>query len=480
MSDEGQEQTPGDASRELREEVAELRERVARLEALLGGARGDSPVQEHTVQASGVNPAAGQSMQAGAGLQEVAPAEAAPSRETPSMETRIGSQWLSKVGILAVLVGVALFLKLAIDNHWIGPVARIVLGLVGGVAIFVGSEPFRRKGYAGFSSTLKGIGTGVLYLSLWASFSLYHLLPGVVAGLGMVVVTVGNGLLAWKRDSLVLAVYSMVGGLLTPFLLSNARHHEVALFAYLLLLSGGAGVLAVARAWNGLMLMAFGGSALYAIVWAFAWYRAGEFTVTVVLAAVGFLLFALIPFAPGSRPSPSGSQTVLSIANATGGVVLAIALYEGLAQALVVLGIAVFYYALVRLRRRSGESPLTAWTMALNGNLALLVGVTLFLHWTWQGNMAASGPHTGEQLTYSFWFMGFGAVLVAVGFRKHRAALRWQGLGLLLVSITKVFVVDMEFLSAGLRVLSFLGLGVLLLIVSFVYQRDWLKLRGKG
>jgi uncharacterized membrane protein len=35
----------------------------------------------------------------------------------------------------------------------------------------------------------------------------------------------------------------------------------------------------------------------------------------------------------------------------------------------------------------------------------------------------------------------------------------------------------MSALSQGYRILSFLGLGVLLFAVSFVYQRDWLKLR---
>jgi uncharacterized membrane protein len=38
---------------------------------------------------------------------------------------------------------------------------------------------------------------------------------------------------------------------------------------------------------------------------------------------------------------------------------------------------------------------------------------------------------------------------------------------------------DMSDLSSGLRILSFIGLGVLLLAVSFVYQRDWLNLRGQ-
>src|SRR5437879_6337431 len=35
-----------------------------------------------------------------------------------SLESRIGSQWFNRVGILAMLIGVAWFLKLAFDNHW--------------------------------------------------------------------------------------------------------------------------------------------------------------------------------------------------------------------------------------------------------------------------------------------------------------------------------------------------------------------------
>jgi len=51
---------------------------------------------------------------------------------------------------------------------------------------------------------------------------------------------------------------------------------------------------------------------------------------------------------------------------------------------------------------------------------------------------------------------------------------------LLALAIGKVFIVDMSELSQGFRILSFLGLGALLLAVSFVYQRDWLNLRSHG
>jgi uncharacterized membrane protein len=85
------------------------------------------------------------------------------------------------------------------------------------------------------------------------------------------------------------------------------------------------------------------------------------------------------------------------------------------------------------------------------------------------------------QFTYSVWFMVYGAILLSAGFWRRSAFLRWQALALISATIIKVFLFDMSELSQGYRILSFLGLGALLFAVSYVYQRDWLKLRaGKG
>ena len=73
--------------------------------------------------------------------------------------------------------------------------------------------------------------------------------------------------------------------------------------------------------------------------------------------------------------------------------------------------------------------------------------------------------------------MLYGGALLALGFRRSSAFLRWQALVLIAAAILKVFLADMSRLSQGYRVVSFLALGILLLAVSFVYQRDWLKLR---
>jgi uncharacterized membrane protein len=72
--------------------------------------------------------------------------------------------------------------------------------------------------------------------------------------------------------------------------------------------------------------------------------------------------------------------------------------------------------------------------------------------------------------------MAYGAMLMVVGFLRRSAFVRWQALLLIAVTIAKVFIYDVSQLDRGYRIVSFIVLGVLLLAISFVYQRDWLQL----
>jgi uncharacterized membrane protein len=81
-----------------------------------------------------------------------------------------------------------------------------------------------------------------------------------------------------------------------------------------------------------------------------------------------------------------------------------------------------------------------------------------------------------EDFTYSALWMAYGALLMVIGFWRKSAFFRWQALFLIAATIVKVFIYDVSQLDRGYRILSFMILGVLLLAVSFVYQKDWLKL----
>jgi uncharacterized membrane protein len=138
---------------------------------------------------------------------------------------------------------------------------------------------------------------------------------------------------------------------------------------------------------------------------------------------------------------------------------------------------------------REAGAPSSDWqaialVTALSANALVLLAAGWEIHnywWSYRAQDMLTIPRDYRILTqfsYSAFFMAWGALLMAVGFWKRSAFLRWQSLVLLALAIGKVFLIDGAQLSQGYRILSFLGLGVLLLVVSFVYQRDWLNLRG--
>jgi uncharacterized membrane protein len=159
-----------------------------------------------------------------------------------------------------------------------------------------------------------------------------------------------------------------------------------------------------------------------------------------------------------------------------------------------VVAIAVFVFVLWLASRAPAENrpqdpaswPVIAATSVLlmNGLILIAVGWEIHSFWwlrQWKGDYMLMGSYRMyTQFSYSAFFMAFGAALLAVGFWRRSAFLRWQALVLLAISIGKVFLVDTSSLSQGFRIISFLGLGALLLTVSFVYQRDWLNLRSHG
>src|ERR1700680_424813 len=85
-----------------------------------------------------------------------------------------------------------------------------------------------------------------------------------------------------------------------------------------------------------------------------------------------------------------------------------------------------------------------------------------------------------RDFTFSALWMAYGAMLMIVGFLRRSAFVRWQALLLIAATIVKVFVYDVSQLDRVYRIVSFIVLGVLLLAISFVYQRDWLRLSARG
>ncbi|MFN0119005.1 MAG: DUF2339 domain-containing protein, partial [Blastocatellia bacterium] len=83
----------------------------------------------------------------------------------------------------------------------------------------------------------------------------------------------------------------------------------------------------------------------------------------------------------------------------------------------------------------------------------------------WQ-NMALA-----RQLSLSVIWALYGGGMLIVGLARDNRLLRMLGLGLLAVTILKVFVIDLQSLDVVYRILSFIVLGAVLLVVSFLYNK---------
>ena len=84
---------------------------------------------------------------------------------------------------------------------------------------------------------------------------------------------------------------------------------------------------------------------------------------------------------------------------------------------------------------------------------------------------AFSGAIKPEQVTLSIFWSVFAVACVLLGFRLRTAELRYFGLALLAVTLLKVVLLDMSQVQTGYRILSFMGLGALLLGTSVLYGK---------
>ena len=193
-----------------------------------------------------------------------------------SLETQIGSRWLLYIGVIAIVIGVAYFEKLAIDKQWIGETARVIQGAVLGLVLTYAGLRFVRAGYDAYGQMIAGGGAAILYLSTYAAFNYYHLITQPVAFVLMVGIT---GMVAWLADHLEsqgLALFAVGGGFGTPFLLPGTTDAQVALFGYDTILIAGTMALSHRRNWPALNIVSYVFTLMTVAFWADAFYTLGE------------------------------------------------------------------------------------------------------------------------------------------------------------------------------------------------------------
>ncbi len=213
------------------------------------------------------------------------------ARTSDEWEALIGGNWLNRVGAIALILGLAFFLKYAFDNNWIKQGAQVGVGIVVGVILLALAHRSYARGYAIFAQGLVGAGLAILYLSAYASYNFYHLVPLSIAFVALGGVTAVAFSQSLYYDSLAVAVLATGGGFLTPFLLSSSGSQAVGVIAYVLILDLGIiGIVLRKKAWLSLEVLSL--VATYAVY--LSWFLVSYHSNQLGTAAIALSLFWLV------------------------------------------------------------------------------------------------------------------------------------------------------------------------------------------
>ena len=232
------------------------------------------------------------------GLPTQSPARLAPRAEGLTALARMQPEkivvWVaSALGGLALLLMSLFALSAAIERGWLGPVPRVAGGLVLGTGLWVAGSFARPRGYRWVASALSGAGMGILFGVLFSAHSLYGLLDTTPAFILLVAVSAVAVLTAVRHDDRFMAWLGLVGGLLTPVLLSTGSNRAVALFTYLGLLTSGMLVVAVRRRWADLVVGSAVGAGAIFVGWTLTYHLTDQVPVAVVSACALGVPFAV-------------------------------------------------------------------------------------------------------------------------------------------------------------------------------------------
>lgn len=211
-------------------------------------------------------------------------------------ETAFGQKWLLLIGILATVFGVGYFLKYSFEQGWIGPAARVSLAYIWGAAFLVGGELFRRRKMETFGFYLVGGGIATLYFATFAAFQLYHLIGQWPAFILMIMVTFLAGLLSVIYNAKWLAVIAIIGGFLTPMLLSTGQDNQLVLMSYMTILNLGLFGIAIYKKWNLLTMLGFIFTYLLYSGWYFNHYTSEKFWPALIFLTIFYLIYSIMPF----------------------------------------------------------------------------------------------------------------------------------------------------------------------------------------
>lgn len=220
---------------------------------------------------------------------------AAARRTDDEVEADVVIKWFSRIGALAILVGIGFAFKYAIDKGILGPAGRIAIGVLLGAGFVAWGEWAYRKYWTVLAQSLVAVGISILFLAVLVGSQLYGLYPPGVSFVLVLLLTIASASLAIYHDSSALAVLTVVGGFTNPFVIAESPGGLPILLVYVALLDMGVLLLSYLRNWRHLPAFALAGT------WVFVWFSMSSATGGQVLGFATAYLLVFVAISVGKR-----------------------------------------------------------------------------------------------------------------------------------------------------------------------------------
>jgi uncharacterized membrane protein len=389
--------------------------------------------------------------------------EEKPAAENPlaAMLNRFltGGHLLVKVGIVILFIGVSFLVKYAAEHELFPIELRLAAAAAGGIVLLVIGWRLRdsRDVYA---QVLQGGGVGILYLTTFAAFRLYSLIPPAPAFSILVAVAVLSAMLSVLQNACPLAVIGVSGGFLAPVLTSTGGGNHVFLFSYYALLNCGIIGIAWFRAWRILNLIGFFFTFIIGAAWGYRYYQPEYFASTEPFLNLFFAVYVAIAILFAIRQEPD-LKGYLDGTLVFGTPVVAFALQAMLVRqyryglAWSALGLGLLYIPL-------------AWIMFLRRPRYMRTLIEAFFAFGVVFATLAIPLALDNRWTSAAWALE-GAGILWAGLRQGRKLARIFGI-LLIFGAGFFFLADATLSTGGMPILNGYFLGCVLLAFSGVFS----------
>lgn len=212
-----------------------------------------------------------------------------------NLEERIGSKIFSIIGIIALVLGVSIGVKYAIDKDLINETGRLVLGYAAGIILLTLAFVYKKK-YEVFSAVLLSGAMAIMYFTTFLGYSYYHKYPAPVAFVVMAVFTGFTVFAAHVYNYEVIALIGLVGGYALPPLLSTGSGEIQYMFGFMLLLNLGVLALSFLKYWKFVNHVAYGLTWLIFASWMLVSYKPEVYFGRTMFFATAFYLIFYLSF----------------------------------------------------------------------------------------------------------------------------------------------------------------------------------------